>query len=122
MFGWSCAMPQVARTAEKASGKIVRDFFASRIVSRLDSAYFLAGWFLPAGDAMSGALLKNVVTVQLPETVVPGRIGYFDLVGSARLENDRSPTLMIRDSLLSRAKKSSMLKYGPSTLIPKGNS
>jgi hypothetical protein len=46
-FGWtlgcSCAIAHVARTAEKASGNKVRDDFASRIVSRLNSAYFLTG-------------------------------------------------------------------------------
>jgi hypothetical protein len=77
---------------------------------------------LPAGVVVSGALLKKVVTVQVPETVVPGRMGYLDFDASARLEKDMSPTLMIRDSRLSRVKKSSMLKYGPSTLIVNGSS
>ena len=42
-FGCSCAKAHVARTADRASGNRVRDDFASRIVSRLDSAYLRAG-------------------------------------------------------------------------------
>jgi len=42
-FGCSCAKAHVARTADKASGKRVRDDFASRIVIRLDSAYLRTG-------------------------------------------------------------------------------
>src|SRR5579862_1701180 len=42
-FGCSWAKVHVARTAERASGNRVRDDFASRIVSRLDSTYLRAG-------------------------------------------------------------------------------
>jgi hypothetical protein len=78
---------------------------------------------LPAGavDASIG-LLKKVVTVHVPVTVVPGRAGYLALDGSERPVNVRSPTLMIRERRLRREKKSSMLKNGPSTEIEKGNS
>src|SRR5579872_1540350 len=127
IFGWSCAMAQAASTAERTSGNRVRDDFANRIVSRLDSTYLVTGGVLP-GVLPAGAgvesigLLKKVVTVHLPSTVVPGRTGYLDLVGSGRPVNVRSPTLMIRERRLSREKKSSMLKYGPSTLIWNGSS
>ena len=76
---------------------------------------------MPAEDESAG-WLKNVVTVQDPVTVVPGRTGNLALDGSERPVNVRSPTLIIRDRRLNRAKKSSMLKYGPSTVIENGSS
>src|SRR6202140_1123055 len=42
-FGWSCAQAQVARTADRVSGRRFRNDFASRIVSRLNSAYLRTG-------------------------------------------------------------------------------
>src|ERR1700751_3781463 len=54
----------------------------------------------PAPRAASAGFVKNVVTVNTPATVSPGRIGYLVpftcwAFGSA---NSRSPTLMIRDN------------------------
>src|SRR6266852_1321660 len=75
---------------------------------------FLAGCPAPAAGApKSLGLVKNVVAVKIPVTVVPGRIGYFvplEVDGSAK---DKSPTLIIRDKWPSLPKKSRMLKYGP---------
>jgi hypothetical protein len=63
---------------------------------------------LEPGGGVAGALVvKNVVTVHDPLTVVLGRIGYADLP-SARPSNFISPTLMIRDKRLRRAKKSTI--------------
>ena len=53
----------------------------------------------------SAGLVKKVVAVKMPETVVPGRIGYLVpllLSGSAK---SKSPTLMILDSRPNRPKK-----------------
>ena len=74
---------------------------------------FPAGFAGPAAAVPASlGLVKNVVAVKTPETVVPGRTGYFApllpaLDGSA---NTKSPTFMIRDNLLNRPKKSKILK------------
>jgi hypothetical protein len=52
-------------------------------------------------------MVKKVVIVQVPLTVVLGRTGYADLP-SVRPEKVRSPTLIIRDKRLSREKKSTI--------------
>src|SRR5690242_13227111 len=68
----------------------------------------------------SAGLVKNVVAVKIPETVVPGRTGYFVPLALSGASNDRSPTLIIRDRRPSRPKKSKTLKYGPSACISNG--
>src|ERR1700730_14997885 len=81
---------------------------------------FPAGFAVPVEAPASLGLVKNVVAVNTPETVVPGRTAYlapWAFAGSAKI---RSPTLMMRDSRLNRAKKSRILKYGPSACTSKG--
>jgi len=69
---------------------------------------------------VSAGLVKNVVAVKIPETVVPGRVGYLVPFGFSGSSNVRSPTLMIRDKRPSLPKKSRRLKYGPSACTSNG--
>ena len=61
----------------------------------------------PGGGAAGVLVVKKVVMVHVPLTVVLGRTGYTDLP-SPRPSNFKSPTLMIRDNRLRREKKSTM--------------
>ena len=74
----------------------------------------------PAPAFASAGFVKNVVTVKTPLTVVPGRIAYLAPLLDVASSNCKSPTLMMRDNRLSREKKSSMLKYGPSACASNG--
>ena len=67
-----------------------------------------AAGLAPAGGAAVALVVKNVVIVHVPLTVVLGRTGYADLP-SPKPSNFKSPTLIIRDRRLRREKKSTML-------------
>ena len=77
----------------------------------LGVGWLAAGAGAAAGEAavLSG-FVKNVTTVQVPLTEVPGRIGYFPPFTGSTAPSVKSWTLMMRDSRLKREKKSTTLK------------
>src|SRR6202166_4574389 len=122
MLRWGCGGPtcRARLRVQAGSGCCQRnpeyESLHKTHISLIPVQGFPAGFAGPVVAPASLGLVKNVVAVKTPETVVPGRTGYFAplLLLLARSANTRSPTLIMRDSRLKRPKKSRMLKYGPS--------
>src|ERR1700683_1567982 len=92
-------------------------------VSSLSSYRFTGAAVGAVAGGASAAFEKKVGKVMTPETEVPGVMRYVVLPALvAALESFKSPTLMMRESLPSLAKKSSTAKYGPSQSTSKGTS